>query len=75
MFIDFQFFSTDENPQIYVKVLFDAYSQMEDFIGKHSEELHTIIKKLRHVIQYKLDIAYMVECIVKARIKHALTQR
>ena len=72
IFVDIIFYSEDESREIYVKILFDAYSQMNDFIGKRSEPSYQIINKLRHVIQYKLDIAYMVECIVKNRIKDAL---
>lgn len=72
IFMDIVFYSTDDHATIYMKVMFDAYSGMDDYIGYHSQELVDIVKKLRHILQYKLDIAYMVECIVQNRIKKAL---
>ena len=75
MFIEPIFFTRAQNPNNYVVVLFDAYSQMDDYEGSREKKLSDIVKELRHIIQYKLDIAYMVECIVKARIKDALQRK
>jgi predicted AlkP superfamily phosphohydrolase/phosphomutase len=72
IFMEIIFYSMEENNTIYVKVLFDAYSGMDDYIGYHSKPFSDIVKELRHILQFKLDIAYMVECIVKNRIKDAL---
>lgn len=75
MFIEPIFYTRAQNPKNYVVVLFDAYSKMDDYEGSREKELSKIVEELRHIIQYKLDIAYMVECIVKARIKDAMEQK
>jgi hypothetical protein len=72
IFMEIIIYTKEENKQIYVKILFDAYSGMDDYIGYHDKQFFDIIKELRHMLQFKLDIAYMVECIVKNRIKDAM---